>query len=364
MAIRKVTLRSGDVRWQVDYYDSDGIRRRVNKRLKKDADAFAKGLLTGESQTPTRSAQPTMTFGQLAAIYLDYLPDHTELRASTVAYQRSVVYPTLVGAFGRVRLTNITRDAVLRHRASRIKAGRAVRTANGDVQQLKAMLDHAIERGWLQDNPAAGISQLKEQKREPRWLRPNEIERMLSVSRGSHLYGLILAGLHTGMRKSELLGLQWEDVDFDQGYIRVLTLKNKTYRYVNLTAPLRAFLMEAKAMHAKLGLPHDHVFTYKSRPIKTNVKHGLDRACRIAGVPPFGLHILRHTFASHLAMAGVPQQIIQMILGHQDPRSTETYIHLSPDSYRNASAALPYAGGGVPAPSGSSWESVAAGGGS
>jgi integrase len=364
MAIRKVTLGSGDVRWMVDYYDENGVRHRIKKRRKKDADALNKRLLTGESLAPAKRVQPTMTFGQLAPVYLDYLPDHTQLKPSTIAYQRSVVYPTLVGAFGRVRLTNITRDSVLKHRASRIKAGRAIRTANGDVQQMKTMLDYAIRQGWLKDNAAAGIPQLKEQKREKRWLRTEEIEEVLSVSRGSHLYGLILAGLHTGMRKSELFGLTWGDVNFEQGYIRVLTPKNYTYRYVDLTAALRADLVEARAMHEKLGLTHGHVFTYMSRPITHGVKHGLDRVCQIAGVEPFGLHTLRHTFASHLAMAGVPQQIIQMILGHEDPRSTEKYIHLSPDSYRNASAALPYAGDDDEDETEGRWDSVAAGGGS
>jgi integrase len=364
MAVRKVTLGSGDVRWMVDYYDENGVRHRIKKRRKKDADALNVRVLTGESTAPAKRVQPTMTFGQLAPVYLDYLPDHTRLKPSTIAYQRSVVYPTLVGAFGRVRLTNITRDAVLKHRASRIKAGRAVRTANGDVQQLKAMLDHAIDQGWLEDNPAAGIPQLKEQKREKRWLRTEEIEEVLSVTEGSHLYGLILAGLHTGMRKAEMLGLVWPDVNFEQGYIRVLTRKNGTYRYVNLTDALRPHLVDARAMHEKLELTHGHVFTYKSRPITHSVKHSLDRACRIAGVEPFGLHTLRHTFASHLAMAGVPQQIIQMILGHDDPRSTEKYIHLSPDSYRNASASLPYASDDKPGSTGVSWETVAAGGGS
>jgi site-specific recombinase XerD len=73
---------------------------------------------------------------------------------------------------------------------------------------------------------------------------------------------------------------------------------------------------------------------------KGECKHPLWRACKRAGLRRIGWHVLRHTFASHLAMRGKPMKVIQELLGHATMEMTMRYAHLAPAVHRDAVAAL------------------------
>ena len=134
------------------------------------------------------------------------------------------------------------------------------------------------------------------------------------------------ARLHTAARKSELFRLQWNDVDFERGFIQLGTRKRRgggmEYDPVPMTSELRRILLEQKAE----GLCSDHVFCHTDGTPYTKRQRLIDRLCKKCGIPRFSLHGIRHLTASILANEGVPMLQIQAILRHRRLATTEVYI--------------------------------------
>jgi integrase len=156
-------------------------------------------------------------------------------------------------------------------------------------------------------NPLREVKRLKDPKPPPWFLSVEEIARLLKAAERSHLHPVILAALHTGMRKGELLSLQWGDVDFAKGMITVWASKTSTYRTVPMT-PLHAETLQAMEGSEE----NTFVFTYGGKPTQ-NLKRRFGTLLKKAGIINCRFHDLRHTFCSHLAIAGVPLQKDQRV---------------------------------------------------
>jgi len=153
----------------------------------------------------------------------------------------------------------------------------------------------------------------------------------------------VLAALHTGMRKGELLGFTWDCVDMTHGYIRLKQAKNGKARALpfnetlwSLLSGLRTHLDMPWVFHAHTGLRRD------------DVRHGFDRACERVGLTDFHFHDRRHSFASWLCMKGVPLATIGILLGHSSPTMTLRYAHLSPKHLTSAVRVLDHQDASAP----------------
>ncbi|MBI4917372.1 MAG: site-specific integrase [Acidobacteria bacterium] len=181
-----------------------------------------------------------------------------------------------------------------------------------------------------------------------RYLQPAESDRLL---KGAHANGeaehvLVLTGVRTGLRISELLALRWDDIDLDAATLRVHRSrpgvgaeggpKTKYERVVELSP----MLVEALRRHRHLRGPY--VFCGpKGKPLtRDEANHILWRACRRAKLKRTSWRVLRHTFASQLRMAGRDLQEVQELLGHTDIAMTLRYAHLGPTARRDAVASL------------------------
>lgn len=336
MAIRKEQRQDG-VRYQVDAYDAYGKRVRKRFRRLKEAQAFEKGLLfEAVGDTAPEAAIDDITFSELVTKFLEWCQKNRS--PVTCKVYACTLKAHLVPRFGRLRLSEITPVMLERHRQQRQQTVSNL-TANRDVSMVSVVYRQAIRWGHARVNPATGMEKLKEQQKPPRFFTFDEVERLLAVAERHVHYPLILTALHTGMRKRELLNLAWTDVDFEQGVIRIQNAKNYSYRYIDLTPELNAVLLTAKALHSG---SHERVFEFRGNPIVSSIDRALHKLAQRAGLPPFRLHVLRHTFASHLAMEGESAYMIQMSLGHREPRSTQRYTHLTPDSYRSSNRRLRY----------------------
>ena len=158
-------------------------------------------------------------------------------------------------------------------------------------------------------------------------------------------YVMILTGLRAGLPQGELIGLRWEDVDLvarrlvvRQAIVRgmVGTPKSGKKREVPLSPELRDAL---KSHRHRRGA---YVFcSVDGSPFtKGATKWPLWRSCRRAGIRRIGWHCLRHSFASHLVMRGVPLKAVQELMGHATIDMTMRYAHLSPDVKRDAVGVL------------------------
>jgi len=240
---------------------------------------------------------------------------------------------------------------------------RSASTVNHELASLKHIFNKGMAWGILGKNPAAKVQKLPETKGRTRFLSAEEVERLLEAA-PVHLRPIIIMALETGMRRGEILGLKWTDVDMKNSMAYVGETKTNTPRHVPMSGRLRATLA---ALPRRLGT--DYVFTGAirhtpaggrlRRPLNQPVgKIGLPfrdvdtafrNACTSAGIVDFHFHDLRHTAASHMVMAGVPMRTVGEILGHKTATMTERYSHLTPEHKRDAIEKLSayYSGGGA-----------------
>ncbi len=146
---------------------------------------------------------------------------------------------------------------------------------------------------------------------------------------------LIQAALLTGARWSELFRMQIRDVDFDAGVVLFPETKSGKPRHVYLTDEGLELFRQVSGRRAgdQLMFLNQH-----GRSLGTSHQiRPMAETCRTAGVHQAGFHILRHTYGSRLAMAGVPMAVIAEALGHADERITRKhYAHLAPSYVRDA----------------------------
>jgi len=146
-----------------------------------------------------------------------------------------------------------------------------------------------------------------------------------------------MTALRTGLRLGELFALRWESIDFVKRRIHVRqshhrghlgSPKNGRTRNVPISPALAAVLRDYRHLKGEL------VFCTAEGNYLTRdrVKRPFERITKAAGLPRIRLHDLRHSFASQLTMAGVPQRAVQLYLGHSDPKMTMRYSHLSPEA--------------------------------
>jgi integrase len=139
--------------------------------------------------------------------------------------------------------------------------------------------------------------------------------------------------LHTGMRKGEILGLEWERVDLASARIRLERTKSGEPRGVPVNRDVYEVLI---ALAPDPARRRGRVFPAGDDRRGSQIRTAFEAALTRAGITGFRFHDLRHTAASHLVMRGASLKDVQEILGHADLRMTNRYAHLSPTHLRGA----------------------------
>ena len=144
------------------------------------------------------------------------------------------------------------------------------------------------------------------------------------------------------MRCGEMVALEWKDVDLVNRQLtvsrsdwngQVTTTKGGRSRHVPMTRRLAAALNEHRHLRSTRVLCQDDAEAFTRQIVQTRAKRAAKRAGVLHGSPKSTggcVHILRHTFCSHLAMRGAPARAIQELAGHKDLAMTQRYMHLSP----------------------------------
>lgn len=195
-------------------------------------------------------------------------------------------------------------------------------TINRILNVFRAILNAAIAWRWLAYAPK--IRQLRDRAKRVRFLTYAEAQRLL-MQLPEHLQMLTTFSLETGLRRNNVTGLMWSQVDRGRrvAWIHADQSKGKRAIPVPLSSTAVSILDRLKDDH------REYVFTYRGRPIKqTNTKAwraALDRA----GIKNFRWHDLRHTWASWHAQTGTPLYILQELGGWSDSRMVQNYAHLS-----------------------------------
>jgi integrase/recombinase XerC len=221
---------------------------------------------------------------------------------------------------------------------------------------VRSLFRYACREGLLAANPAQAVRTPKVPKTLPRHLRPGEVENLLEApaSAADTPLGLrdraILELLYAaGLRVSELVGLDWQDIDLSARVLRVMG-KGRKERMVPFGRPaqeaLKQWLEVWEAVRARGGLWEDDddpvLLNFRGgrltdRSVRNILDRWVDSAAVARGVHP---HTLRHTFATHLLENGADLRTIQELLGHSSLSTTQKYTHLEVerllDVYRGA----------------------------
>ena len=242
---------------------------------------------------------------------------------------------------------------------------------------LVDILNRAVETDLLVKNVAFGINPIidNDEKEERRVLADEEIEVILSTSKGGQLYPFFVLGLGTGMRMGEMLGLTWDCVDFESGMIYVRkTLcylpndgvaiyefhapKTKAgKREIPMTREVREVLLEQKKWKDRVAVRHNPrvgmenlVFCSKTNnPIhESNIRGGIrylvqkmNRENPNLQMEPFTPHSLRHTFATKAIAKGMRPKTLQRLLGHNSLQMTmDLYCHVESCTLKEEMALL------------------------
>jgi integrase len=246
----------------------------------------------------------------------------------------------LVPFFGKMQLARITAHDIERYKAHEIKNGVTNKTLKNRLTVLSKCLTTAYE--WLELGTRP--PKIKWPKCPPTptdYLSPEECELVLSHA-DSVVYEMILTALRTGMRQGELKGLQWSSIDWQNqslavrhsrcDYRKVLgSPKSNRERHIPLDTDVYEMLFNRKKSTG-------YVFEDADREPFDNkrLNRRLAAICKKARLRKITWHILRHTFASHLAMRGVPLTTVQTLLGHSNITTTMRYAHVAPSTLRTA----------------------------
>ena len=236
------------------------------------------------------------------------------------------------------KLSQISFQLIEEYKQERRKAVKHS-TVNVELKVLRALYNFAIQCKCARENPVSKVDFFRGVEKKPRFLQKEEIENLLSNSNG--LYPVLYTFLKTGLRKSELINLRWEDIDFERKYIRVESkedwrTKTGNTREIPITDDLIGVLN-------KLSKTSDYVFlNSKGRKYGFHLTERVKRLARSIGISDMTVHALRHTFISHLVMNGVDLVSVKELAGHSDIKTTMRYAHLAPGHLRKSIDKLPY----------------------
>lgn len=327
--------------WWISYQGPDGqrIRRSAGTADRKEAEALEARAKLDSHRTKTWGEEPERP---IEALMLDYLQAHRDKRSAARDVE---IARTLRAFFGGRDCRHLAAPDIRGYIELRKAADRAATTIRRELALLSAMLNWARnEKDWRIPNPVPG-RRLPTPEGRLRWLTPEDADRLIEAAeagRAGHLPDFIRLALHTGMRKGELLRLDWTRVDLRAGVIRLEAQHTKTARrrIVPLNQTARAALLSRARHRAEHCPASPWVFCDEDGNRLANVRKGFEMACQRAGIQDFRIHDLRHTCAAWLVTAGAPLAEVRDLLGHQSVVMTERYAHLAPENLRSTVARL------------------------
>lgn len=297
---------------------------------------------------------------QLIADFLEYSELERNLSPTTlIAYdgdlKRFVRFLTeyLNREITAIQPQEVEPFAVRAFLASMSSSGLARRTQGRALSVVRSLFRFACRRERLQANPADGVRTPKVEKTLPRHLRPGEVEELIEAPESDNALSrrdrAIMELLYaTGLRLSELVGLDWNDLDLGARVLRVVGKGDKE-RMVPFGRAAREALEswrqdwdELRAQNKKDLVGEPVFLNFRGGRLSgRSVSRVLDRHAAGAGLSQ-GVHphMMRHTFATHLLEEGADLRAIQELLGHSSLSTTQRYTHVDIDrllrTYREA----------------------------
>lgn len=324
-----------------DFQDSDSLK------VLSHSEAYAKALEFAASISGT-AGNHAYTVNQALD---DYLNNYEASGGKHRHRMESVISRHIRPPLGDYEVRKLTHTQLLEWRNARVQVPRSIRgkeqasnlndpeelrkrqvTTNRTMTHLKAALNFAYQNGrvandgvWRRIKPFKNVEAAR-----VRFLTEDESQHLVNAAEPD-LRAMIQAGLYTGARYGELANCRVYDFQAEHKTLQLRETKNGKPRYIPLIDEAVQFLQRQTIGKT----PDSWLFTHPdgSKWEKSHQTRPMQKTSKLAGITPnANFYVLRHTYASQLAMRGVPSQVIATVLGHSDTRITEKhYAHLQPD---------------------------------
>jgi integrase len=332
--------------------------KRHDRQRRAESKIHAKELvheLLGEvDKTGGRSlAKEHMTFLDLATYFeKEYLKPAEYVDGRKVAGVRSIspakaAIKALKDHFGKRHLRGITHGDIRDFRAERLatetkaKKQRSVAAVNRELEKLRRLLNIAEREGWILRNPMRSgdpLVSVADERKRGRILTRDEELRLLAACDNryrKHLRPILICALDTGMRRGEIFGLRWSDLDFEERVLTIRAFNTKTMKERQVSLTTRLAIELDKLWEGSPKVKDQLVFGFTN-----NVKKSFTSVRREAGLPDIRFHDLRHTAATRLVAAHLPLPEVGRVLGHTQANTTYRYVNANIETTRRAAAAL------------------------
>jgi integrase len=277
-----------------------------------------------EGKNPAEERRQHRLEGSFANLFERYL----ELHAKPHKQARSVAedeanYRRYLSGWATRRLSTITRRDVERLHVE-LRESNGIYAANRTLALLSTMFHKALEWGWNGTNPCKGVKRFREESRE-RFLTEEEMPKFLKALTEEHNHDFrdfILLDLLTGARRSNILAMRWEEIDFLAATWRIPRTKGNKPQTIPLVGPalkilqLRHTSAVSEWVFPSPELPGQHIATFRKQ---------WERLLERSGIKGLRLHDVRRSLGSWMTKAGVALPIVKAALGHEDIATTAIY---------------------------------------
>ncbi|MBT4853086.1 MAG: site-specific integrase [Candidatus Marinimicrobia bacterium] len=318
-SIRKHKSKSKGNGFIVDYYDLDGIRKtKVLYTDRATADAFANRIEYRKFLVRSGLAddlKPNVVF----SIALDNYIDYAAIQKKPNTIEREMyVYNRFREFVGDIKIRSISRELIECYIKKRfIDDKLSAATVDIEMRTMRQFFNVLIAHKFLLSNPMKGIQGPKVNDKPIRFLTAEEENKLLEFIDSDNFKDLIVAYLHSGARKEELLPhrFTWDSVDLKENTITITGKRDKV-RMVPMTATLFKILDRRKN-----EMNEEFPFDFKYNNVLKKLQIYYDRA----GIKDADVHTLRRTFGSRLVQKGVPIFTVSKLLGHSSVVITEKH---------------------------------------
>lgn len=282
--------------------------RRIYKELRKQWLAGKLSDISGECK---------VTLGDFQKEYLEWAEQaqvRSTFRANRLALQK------IVDIAGKnIRLSQVSRKHI--DQIIAINAKLSTASVNNYIRHARSVFNKAVDWQYIKTNPFGNVKELPAQKKPPRYISQDQVSKFFKSIQDTYLRRLVAAYLATGRRRTELLKLDWGDIEWDQGRYFVSRSKTHLSRYYPLSDTFKAILQSMGPRE------QGRIWTRWTHP--DTISHKVKDALKTAGLGHLHLHALRHTFATYFIESGGDLRTLQDLLGHTEYRTTEIYAHVS-----------------------------------
>jgi len=329
--MRGVYLRGG--RWWIRYrFDGKLVRQSIGDRIlaERTMEEIRHRIEDGRHEIKPKGER--RTFEEMIGVYLEKKADKRSLARDRQSFLK------LRPFFGATFLHAIARTDVELYKTERRKQVSGA-TVNRELALLRHLFNIAIDENYVRDNPARRVKMFKEQKGKRRSFVYSELELQALVNAAApHLRAILAVAIGTGLRKGDILGLRWNQVDFGHNVITLFMQKTEEAIEIPMLPMVREVLMRLKGSAGQAPFVFINAAGNKIIDIRTAFSGAKNRAG--LGAKGYTFHDLRRTFATMLYNRGVHLTKIQRLLGHTSVLTTERYLGVKFEETAQAIAVL------------------------